>query len=172
MNGSGYVGVSNYASALTYRAFGSLKGMNYGNGRTLATAYDNRLRPTTWNVASVLGYNYNYDYFNEHTGRVTYAQNIQDPTLDRSYEYDHIGRLAISHSGTEARAHAYSGQWSPIDGPYSQGYDYDVWGNVTHKYGWGAKCRAVGRRRSRLLISPTPIRATVATASATMPPAT
>jgi hypothetical protein len=26
-----------------------------------------------------------------------------------------------------------------MDGPYSQGYDYDVWGNVTHKYGWGGE---------------------------------
>ena len=137
VNGSGYMGVSSYASAMTYRAFGSLKGMNYANGRSLSTAYDNRLRPTTWNVANVLGYN--YDYFNEHTGRVTYAQNIQDATLDRSYEYDQAGRLAISHSGAEARAHAYSGQWGTQDGPYSQGYDYDVWGNVTHKYGWGGE---------------------------------
>ena len=64
VNGYGYMGVSNYASAMTYRAFGSLKGMNYANGRSLATAYDNRLRPTTSNVESVLGYNYNYDYFN------------------------------------------------------------------------------------------------------------
>jgi RHS repeat-associated protein len=26
-----------------------------------------------------------------------------------------------------------------MDGPYSQGYDYDVWGNVTHKFGWGGE---------------------------------
>jgi RHS repeat-associated protein len=26
-----------------------------------------------------------------------------------------------------------------MDGPYSQGYQYDVWGNVTHKYGWGGE---------------------------------
>ena len=39
------------ASAFTYRAFGAIKGMNYANGRSLSTAYDNRLRPTTWNVA-------------------------------------------------------------------------------------------------------------------------
>jgi RHS repeat-associated protein len=26
-----------------------------------------------------------------------------------------------------------------MDGPYSQGYEYDVWGNVTHKYGWGGE---------------------------------
>ena len=133
VNGAGYAGVSNYASAFTYRAFGAIKGMNYANGRSLSTAYDNRLRPTTWNVANVLGYNYNYDYFNEHTGRVSYAQNIQDGTLDRSYEYDQVGRLAISHTGAEARAAAYSGQWGTQDGPYSQGYEYDVWGNVTHK---------------------------------------
>jgi RHS repeat-associated protein len=139
VGGANYAGVSNYASALSYRAFGAIKGMNYGDGHTLTTAYDNRLRPATWNVSNVLGYNYAYDYFGEHTGRVTYAQSIYDGTLDRSYEYDNVGRLAISHSGAEARAHAYSGQWGTLDGPYSQGYDYDVWGNVTHKYGWGGE---------------------------------
>jgi RHS repeat-associated protein len=140
VNGAGYMGgSSSYASALSYRAFGSLKGMNYGNGRTLATAYDNRLRPTTWNVAGVQGYNYNYDKFNESTGRATYAQNIQDPTLDRSYEYDNVGRLTISHSGAEARAHIGAGSWGTSDGPYSQGYEYDVWGNLTNRYGWGGE---------------------------------
>lgn len=104
VSGSGYAGVSNYANAFSYRAFGALKGMSYGNGRTLSTGYDNRLRATTWNVSGVLGYNYTYNdtYLHESTGRVTYAQNINDPTLDRSYEYDQVGRLAISHSGTEA----------------------------------------------------------------------
>ncbi len=76
----------------------------------------------------VLGYNYYYDYFNEHTGRVAYAKNIQDGSLDRSYEYDDVGRLAISHSGAEARAATGQGPWNIMDGPYSQGYEYDVWG--------------------------------------------
>jgi RHS repeat-associated protein len=57
----------------------------------------------------------------------------------RSYEYDNVGRLVISHSGAEARAHVGTGQWGTMDGPYSQGYEYDVWGNVTHKYGWGGE---------------------------------
>ena len=90
----------------------------------------------------MLGYNYTYNdtYLHESTGRVSYAQNIYDATLDRSYEYDHLGRLAISHTGTEARAHVFDGNlWGTMDGPYSQGYDYDVWGNVTHKYGWGGE---------------------------------
>ncbi|HWN08814.1 MAG TPA: S8 family serine peptidase [Pyrinomonadaceae bacterium] len=152
VNGAGYAGVSNYANSLTYRAFGAIKGMTYGNSQnahTLTTTYDNRLRTTSRKVANVLGYNYNYDYFNEKTGRVTYAENTAsgggatngaaDRTLDRSYEYDQLGRLAISHSGAEAGAHAYSGQWGTADGPYSQGYEYDAWGNVTHKYGWGGE---------------------------------
>jgi YD repeat-containing protein len=136
---------STYASALTYRAFGAIKGMNYGDGRGLSTTYDSRMRTTKWDVSNVLGYNYNYDYLNEHTGRVTYAASITDATLDRSYEYDSLGRLVVSHSGAEARAHVGTGQWGTMDGPYSQGYDYDVWGNVTHKFGWGGEVQ--GRRR-------------------------
>jgi RHS repeat-associated protein len=156
VGGAGYAGVTNYASSLSYRAFGAIKGMTYGDGpngqgHTLSTAYDNRLRPTMMNVARVLGYKYYRDDFGEHTGRVTFAQDISQSdsslnrtqtssSLDRSYEYDVVGRLAISHSGTEARAHAFDGSlWGTLDGPYSQGYDYDVWGNVTHKYGWGGE---------------------------------
>src|SRR5882724_2598723 len=71
-----------------------------------------------------------------------------DGTLDRSYEYDHVGRLAYSHSGAEARAHAYSGQWGTMDGPYSQDYSYDLWGNVTHRYGWGGEVQGGGAGQS------------------------
>jgi hypothetical protein len=91
------------------RAFGAIKGMTYGNGRTLSAAYDDRLRLKTFDVSGVQGYNYAYDYFNERTGRVTYAGSLYDSSLDRSYEYDHLGRLAVSHSGAEARAHAING---------------------------------------------------------------
>jgi hypothetical protein len=42
-----------------------------------------------------LGYTYNYDYFNNRTFRVSYAQNLYDSTLDRSYEYDQVGRLGL-----------------------------------------------------------------------------
>jgi RHS repeat-associated protein len=130
-------GSASYITGAQYRAFGAPKQISYGNNRTLSMEYDNRLRPTRWDVSSVLGYAYNYDYFNNHTFRVSYAQNLYDSTLDRSYEYDQVGRLAISHSGAEARAAAYSGQWGTMDGPFSQGYSYDVWGNMTSRAGWG-----------------------------------
>ncbi len=150
VGGSGYAGVTSYAGSITYRAFGAVKGMNYGDTKSLSTSYDRRLRPTKWDVPGVLGYKYYYDDFNEHTGRVTFAQHITPATagldrsqtsssLDRSYEYDNAGRLLISHAGAEARAHSFSGQWGTADGHYSQGYDYDAWGNLTHRYGWGGE---------------------------------
>jgi len=121
---------------MAYRAFG-LKQMSYANGRTLSLQYDNRLRPTQWNIPGVMGWNYGYSYFGENTGRVIYGQNLNDATLDRSYDYDQAGRLLASHTGSEARAHVGVGPGGTIDGPYSQRYYYDQWGNITGREGWG-----------------------------------
>jgi RHS repeat-associated protein len=154
IGGSGYAGVTSYASAVSYRAFGAIKSMTYGDGvngqgHTLATAYDSNLRATKWDVTNVLGYQYQYDgYYHERTGRVVFAENVSsglgatggaDSSLDRSYEYDIVGRLLVSHSGAEARAHVLNGQWGTKDGPYSLGFNYDVWGNLTERYGWGGE---------------------------------
>jgi RHS repeat-associated protein len=136
VSGSGYSGLSSYVNNITYRAFG-LKQMSYNNGRTLSVQYNNRLMPTQWNVSGVLGWNYSYQYFGENSGRVMYAQNINDGTLDRSYDYDHVGRLIASHSGAEARAHMGIGPGGTVDGPYGQRYYYDQWGNITQREGWG-----------------------------------
>jgi RHS repeat-associated protein len=136
VNGAGYAGVTNYASSLSYRAFGAIKGMNYGDGRALSTAYDNRMRPTTWNVPGVMGWSYAYNNFGENTGRVTFAQSLNDATLDRSYHYDQVGRLDDVHTGAEARA-ALQDQGATPDGPYSHHYWYDPFGNMGFRVGWG-----------------------------------
>lgn len=128
---------NNYASGMVYRAFGSLKQMNYANGRNLSLSYSNRMFLTQWSIPNVMRWNYAYNYFNEYTGRVVYAQNLDDPTLDRSYDYDHVGRPTHFTSGSNARHH--TGQGGPVlnDGPYSHGYSFDVWGNRTYFEGWG-----------------------------------
>ncbi len=137
VSGSGYAGVSSYVSSMAYRTFG-LKQLNYSNGRTLSVQYDNRMRPTQWNIPSVMGWNYGYNYFGENTGRVTYAQNLNDATLDRSYYYDHVSRLQSAFTGSAARAHVGVGSSWLSDGPYAaHDYVYDVWGNTLSRTGWG-----------------------------------
>ena len=137
VSGANYAGVSSYVNSLSYRAFG-LKQMSYGNGRTLSLQYDSRLRPVQWNIPGVMGWHYAYHYFGEHTARVTYAQNLNDATLDRSFHYDHVGRLQSSFSGASARAHVgIAGNWLG-DGPYAMHDNvYDVWGNLLQRTGWG-----------------------------------
>jgi len=136
---SGSAGQVQYAGNLQYRAFGGLKQMTYGNGRSLSLAYDARRRLTQWNVPNVLGWEYRYDTPNihENTERVVYARNLYDPSLDRSYDYDQVGRLWASHTGTEARGHTGVGAGGAPDGPYAFNQAYDVYGNVVQRNGWG-----------------------------------
>lgn len=138
ISGANYAGVSSYVNGISYRASG-LKQMAYGNGRTLSLNYDNRLRPTQYEVPGVLRLQYEYGW--ENTDRVGFVRNLDDQTLDRWFVYDQVGRLIVSRSGTEARVGF--GEQVPIayDGPYSQGYEYDVWGNRTHIEGWGGVAR-------------------------------
>jgi RHS repeat-associated protein len=137
VSGSGYYGVGSYVNSIGYRAFG-MKQMANANGRTLSLQYDNRMRVTRWDVPGVMGWNYAYNYFGENTGRVTYAQNLYDATLDRSYDYDQAGRLLAGFTGSSARAHVgLGGSWLS-DGPYAaQNNVYDVWGNTLGRTGWG-----------------------------------
>jgi RHS repeat-associated protein len=128
--------VSTYASNIRYRAWSGLKSVSYGDTRALSVTYDKRLRPTQWSIPQVMEWNYSYDNFNEKTGRVTYAQNLINPMLDRSYDYDHVGRLIEARTGSEARGHL-SGQGGPQDGPYAQSYRYDQTGNMWYRVGWG-----------------------------------
>jgi hypothetical protein len=116
VNGSGYAGVTSYVNNIAYRAFG-MKQMSYGNGKTLSLSYDNRLRLTGWDIPGVMGWSYAYATLRiqENTQRVAFANNLYDHTLDRSYDYDVVGRMWASHSGAEARAHAYNGQWGTAD---------------------------------------------------------
>ncbi len=148
VTGTGYAGVSTYAQNLSYRAFGGLKSQTFGNGLTQAVTYDNRLLVKDWTVGTVLGWQYSYSDVGENTGRVMFAKNtasstnggLRDETLDRSFDYDHLGRLIVSHTGYEARLHMSRQQTgdSTNYGPYSQMYGYDQWGNRTRRLGWGA----------------------------------
>lgn len=138
---TGASGTLTYASGLQYRASGARKRMTYGNGRVMSVGYDSRLRINQWDVSNVMGWEYRYDTPNihENTNRVAYARNLYDPTLDRSYDYDHVGRMWASHSGQEARGHTGLGSWAPANGPYAQNQSFDVYGNMIQRNGWGTQ---------------------------------
>jgi cytochrome c peroxidase len=138
VTGAGYAGVTSYIESVAYWAFSGVKTIGYGNGKALAVTYDSRMRTKRWNTAGVLGWTYYYGYFGENTGRVTYAQSLNSGTLNRSYEYDQVGRLIESQTGSDARYHAgVTTTPGTGDGPYGQTYAYDKWGNMTSRQGRG-----------------------------------
>ena len=76
--------------------------------------------------------------FGENTCRVTYAQSLQDAKQHLSFDYDQVGRLRQSFTGTAARAHVGlpGGAWIG-DGPYAMPqYEYDQWGNMIEREEW------------------------------------
>jgi hypothetical protein len=52
-------------------------------------------------------------------GQIKYAKDNTDPTMDRAYNYDQVGRLAEGLSGAEARIPT-----ATADGIYRQTYQY------------------------------------------------
>jgi RHS repeat-associated protein len=141
VTGAGQASVPTYASNLQYRAFGALKAMTYGNSAQLGLQYDNRMRLKKWDIPNLVGggygYEYNYSILGDNSYRVSYAKNLYDSTLNRSYDYDHLGRLEVAHSGAEADAHVGLGSWGLQNGPYSHHYGYDQYGNLNARAGWG-----------------------------------
>ena len=124
VTGSGYPGVTQFESGIQYRAWGGLKHVLYGSGRNLNIGYNSRLQMTSFafsvNGTSISGSEFQY-YAD---GRVKFSHDLGNPAFDRSYGYDHVGRLTLATTGTEARGGTVQ------DGPYHQSYHYDVWDNL------------------------------------------
>jgi YD repeat-containing protein len=139
VTGAGLGSAPVYAQGMQYRAFGAMKRMTYGNNRPLTMTYDHRMRLKTWDASGSLGWEYSYDYYGEN--KVAYARNLYDATLDRSYDYDQVGRLRNSFTGASARAYlGLPGSSWVGDGPYAtHEISYDVWGNMLGRGGWGAE---------------------------------
>ena len=131
VTGSGFAGVSTYASSAQYRAWGAIKSLSYGNSKTLAVGYNGALQPTSYEVPGVL--KKSYQYYNDGKLKFTQDQLITNSKYDRSYEYDHMGRVTKALSGAEAR-----GQGPTEDRPYNETLTYDALEHLTAKeaYVW------------------------------------
>jgi YD repeat-containing protein len=128
VTGQNFAGVQSYAAGITYRAWGAVKGIAYGDSRSLSITYDARLRVKRYDVPSLMTKEYNY--FDD--GRVSYTQDLTtaNSKFDRAYSYDHMGRVTQALSGQEARGGAPT-----TDRPYNFSYAYDAWGDLTERPG-------------------------------------
>jgi YD repeat-containing protein len=124
VTGSGFAGISTYASNIQYRAFDTVKSMTYGNSKTLAVGYNSRLAVSTYEVPGILKKSYQRN--NDSSLQFTQDQLISNSKFDRKYTYDHLGRVSIALSGAEAR-----GGSATDDRPYNETFTYDAMDHLT-----------------------------------------
>ncbi|HKB65751.1 MAG TPA: hypothetical protein VKC61_07815 [Pyrinomonadaceae bacterium] len=124
VTGSGtlYANVSNYASDFEYRAWGGLKHMTDGKGRTSSLVYSSKLQPTHFEISGNT-VSQDYDYYSD--GRMKIVHNMTDQNFDRSYSYDHAGRIIEAKSGGDVNGY----QYAPT--PYHETFGYDGFSNLT-----------------------------------------
>lgn len=129
VTGTSFGGVTQYAGDVQYRAWGALKHLNFGNNpRQLDVTYDSRLQVKRYAIAGVM--DREYRYFDD--GRIEFSQDKTavnlDSKFDRSYQYDHLGRLTKALTGIEARGGTST---DGKDRPYYETFQYDAMGHLT-----------------------------------------
>lgn len=122
VTGSGFPGVSQFASSTEYRAWGGVKRCSYGNNANLDIGYNTRMLMTHFGLGASGS---DFEYYDD--ARVKFASNFLNNAFDRKYTYDHVGRLTQALTGSEARAD------SSALGPYKQVYQYDSFDNLTSR---------------------------------------
>lgn len=122
VTGSNFANVSTYASGIQYRAWGDIKHITYGNARTLDVSFDSRMQVSGFQIPGVMSKTYGY-YAD---GQLHSSTDAIDNRFDRSYNYDHVGRMTLALSGYEARGEAQGNSLRP----YNQSFQYDALGHM------------------------------------------
>jgi len=130
--------LTSFISSVTYRAWGARKSTTYGNTVSESINYNSTLHPTSYTLSNVNYVNnavsptqsfssmsWTYDYYAD--GRVNHAYDLSWNFWDRSYSYDHVGRLQEADTNKLARGQTWD-YWHPD--PYQQTSNYDVWNNL------------------------------------------
>ena len=119
--------ITTFASSISYRAWGAVKQMTYGNTVQLAMSFNGRLQATRYELSNLtdgvspVTAGATYDYYAD--GKIRYAGKLDNSIFDRKYTYDHAGRIQDALTGSEARG------GSTPDGPYRESFGYDTWNN-------------------------------------------
>ncbi len=121
--GTDSTNTTNVLNTLTYRGFGALKSLNYGNGRRLQMGYSsNRQQPFSMKVDrasnpsdKIIDYTYTYyDANGKNNNRIRKITDAVDASYTTDYTYSDYDRLI------NATAPAYT-----------RSYGSDEWGNIT-----------------------------------------
>ena len=127
ITGSGFGNVSTYASNFHYRAWGALKHLTYSSyGRTFDATYNARLEAASFVASGLMSLTYQHN----DDGTLRYSHDLIDQRFDRSYSYDHAGRLTQALSGPAAR-----GETDNNNRPFTQDSSFDAWNNMTGRTG-------------------------------------
>jgi len=132
-----FAGVTSYSSNAEYRAWNDLKKLEFGNGLTQETTYNNLLRPENFKLKKAdnsLKMDKNYDYYAD--GSLKKLNDLIESAYDRLNKYDHIGRIKEGKAGIFARNETHDPDEN--DNPYTKTYN-DAFGNLKGDLGgyWG-----------------------------------
>jgi YD repeat-containing protein len=115
-----------YVEGIQYRAFGSPKQMTYktDDEAVVGLQYDNRLRTSAYEVATnVVSFGYmkksSFTYYND--SKPESMADYVDDKFDRTFKYDHMGRLKENHIGPA------------FYNPYDQSITYDAFSQMTNR---------------------------------------
>jgi YD repeat-containing protein len=141
VTGSTFGGITEYADQAQYRAWGGLKGLDYGNGVSMSETFNNRLLPNHYELVKdtteIIKKNYNY----LSDGRLNYLQDQLDDKFDRLNIYDSQGRIQQGKTGLEARGGAVPDSQQGTNLPYRQSYQFNAFSNMTQRNNrhWGVE---------------------------------
>lgn len=132
-------------SGMQYRAFGSMKGADYGNGTQATITYNSRLQPSAYRLVNTSNSQilFGKDYFyttgtsNDNDGRVKQSIHYDDTITaeerskrKRTDTFDALGRIKSSDAGDGT---GLPGGWSSTgltNGQFQQDFTYDAFGNT------------------------------------------
>ncbi|ACM22016.1 RHS repeat protein [Geotalea daltonii FRC-32] len=140
------------AGSITYKPFGGLTTLTYGNGLARTIAYDNQYRPASIVTGTVQNLTYGYDA----NGNITAITNNLDNTKNKTYTYDNLDRLGsgsgpwgtiswlydgvgnrtsqTDSSGTSSYSYQPgTNKLTSVSGPSPASFSYDANGNTTNE---------------------------------------
>ena len=126
---AGTTPISNIITDMRYRAWGDTKSIDYGSSAGLATLeYNNALKVSSFRMPNFI----ETDYLYQADGRLKFVDTLNRNTLtdndfDRSYQYDHLGRLKYAKTGDLANG------GTGMTGPYNESFGFDSFDNPTSR---------------------------------------